>query len=77
MTKVFDVAEAQAQFAELLSWAQAGHEVLIVSGDTPVARLVPEPIAAEKRAGGWCRGKIWVADDFDAPLPDSFWLGQE
>lgn len=23
------------------------------------------------------RGQIWVSEDFDAPLPDEFWLGQE
>ena len=22
-------------------------------------------------------GQTWVSDDFDAPLPDSFWLGEE
>ncbi|MBV9849913.1 MAG: hypothetical protein JO250_09595 [Armatimonadetes bacterium] len=23
------------------------------------------------------RGQVWIADDFDDPLPDSFWLGEE
>jgi hypothetical protein len=22
-------------------------------------------------------GQYWIAEDFDAPLPDSFWLGEE
>ena len=35
----------------------------------PVARLVAvEPKA--KRPLGFARGEIWIADDFDAPLPD-------
>ena len=31
----------------------------------------------EMRKPGALRGKIWMSDDFDAPLPDSFWLGEE
>jgi predicted DNA-binding antitoxin AbrB/MazE fold protein len=23
------------------------------------------------------RGEFWMSDDFDDPLPDSFWLGEE
>jgi hypothetical protein len=30
-----------------------------------------------KRTFGQFRGEITVADDFDAPLPDSFWGGEE
>lgn len=29
------------------------------------------------RTPGLGKGTIWIADDFDAPLPDSFWLGEE
>jgi len=29
------------------------------------------------RVAGLNRGQIWVSEDFDAPLPDEFWLGQE
>ena len=35
----------------------------------------PEPSAL--RTPGLHAGKYWIAEDFDAPLPDSFWLGQE
>ncbi len=30
-----------------------------------------------KRMAGLGKGTIVIADDFDAPLPDSFWLGEE
>ena len=23
------------------------------------------------------KGEIWMSDDFNAPLPDEFWLGEE
>lgn len=29
----------------------------------------------KKRIAGLNRGMIWTSDDFDAPLPDEFWLG--
>ena len=29
------------------------------------------------RTSGLGKGAWWVADDFDAPLPESFWLGQD
>ena len=30
----------------------------------------------KQRTVGEYMGKIWMADDFTAPLPDSFWLGE-
>lgn len=32
---------------------------------------------AKPRIAGLGQGKWWVADDFDAPLPDEFWLGKD
>ena len=29
-----------------------------------------------KRTAGLGQGKIVIADDFDEPLPDAFWLGE-
>jgi predicted HTH domain antitoxin len=42
--------------------------------------VVPEkeiPVSSKKRVLGMHRGQIWVSDDFDDPLPDEFWLGEE
>ncbi len=33
---------------------------------------VPKP-----RVPGLHAGRYWIAEDFDAPLPESFWLGAE
>jgi hypothetical protein len=30
-----------------------------------------------KRQAGLGKGTVWMSDDFDAPLPDSFWLGED
>ena len=32
---------------------------------------------ADPRTPGLHAGRYWIAEDFDAPLPDAFWLGAE
>ena len=32
------------------------------------------PLGPQRRVFGQYQGKIQIADDFDAPLPDEFWL---
>lgn len=34
-------------------------------------------MGAAPRTPGLHAGRYWIADDFDAPLPDSFWLGTD
>lgn len=36
----------------------------------------PEP-QPKPRTPGLHAGTTWVSDDFDDPLPDSFWLGED
>ena len=68
-TKVVNVHEAKTHLSRLLERVQAGEEVTIAKAGRPVARLVPIT-APGKRPLGLDRGKVWIADDFDAPLPD-------
>lgn len=76
-TKTIDIAEARDHLPELLRLAISGTEVIIVAGDRPLARLSPI-IEGERgtRIAGLHEGQARIADDFDAPLPDAFWLGQ-
>ncbi|WP_275790235.1 type II toxin-antitoxin system Phd/YefM family antitoxin [Pararhizobium gei] len=41
MTRTVKVAEAKTHLSELLTKVEAGEEIIISRGDTPVARLVP------------------------------------
>ena len=75
MTKTVTVHDAQTQLLKLLSFAMKGNEVIIVENDKPLARLVPISSTSQPRIAGLNKGKIWVSDDFDAPLPDEFWMG--
>ncbi len=58
---------------DLLSLVAEGTEVLLTDGDTPVARLVP----VGKRVAGLHSGAIWTSEDFDEPLPEEFWAGNQ
>jgi antitoxin (DNA-binding transcriptional repressor) of toxin-antitoxin stability system len=74
MAKTITVDEAETRLSELLDEAAAGEEIIIAKGEGkgPRARLTPLPPAGEKRPvvyGAW-KGKVWIADDFDDPLPD-------
>lgn len=73
MTKIVNMHEAKSTLSRLVDQASAGEEIIIAKAGKPKARLVPikETKAVPKpRPLGLLKGKIWIADDFDAPLPD-------
>ena len=74
-TTTINIDEAGARINELVDLARQGQEVVITDEGRPTARLVSIPPAGGRREFGKYRGKIKIADDFDAPLPDEFWLG--
>lgn len=66
-----NIHQAKTHFSRLLQRVAAGEEVTIARAGVPVARLVAvEPEKPKVRPLGMDRGNIWIADDFDAPLPD-------
>jgi prevent-host-death family protein len=66
-----NIHQAKTHFSRLLQRVAAGEEVTIARSGVPVARLVAvEPEKKKVRPLGMDRGRIWIADDFDAPLPD-------
>jgi prevent-host-death family protein len=75
-TQTVEVDEAKQQLSDLVTIAAEGGEVIIVQDGKPLARLVPVA-KVKKRVAGLNRGQIWTSEDFDEPLPDEFWMGQE
>jgi antitoxin (DNA-binding transcriptional repressor) of toxin-antitoxin stability system len=75
MTTAIDVRELPARLDEAIALASAGGEVILVDGTSPRARLVPI-VPVPPRIPGLHPGAIQLAPDFDAPLPEDFWLGQ-
>ena len=61
--------EAKTRLSELVDRAAEGETIVIAKAGTPMARLVPLPPEPPKRAPGGWKGQIWIADDFDDPLP--------
>ena len=37
----------------------------------------PQPRSQKPRVAGLHRGKVWISDDFNDPLPPEYWSGQE
>ena len=66
-----NIHEAKTHFSKLLAWVKEGEEVIITKAGTPVARLLPVTQRQEIRVPGSAKGKIIVAPDFDAPLPEN------
>lgn len=63
--------EAKTQLSKLVDQAAAGKDVIISRNGRPVARLVGIQNKQKRMVGfGALKGKGWIADDFDAPLPD-------
>lgn len=63
----YNVHEAKTQLSRLLARAEKGETITIARANRPVARLVPLP---QPRKWGTEKGKIWIAPDFDAPMPE-------
>ena len=75
MHRTVPIPEATKDLSRLITQAQAGDEVILTDAGRPVARLVPIVEPAQARTPGLNKGEVSISDDFDAPLPDAFWLG--
>jgi prevent-host-death family protein len=73
LTRTVDIREAQTNLQDLLSLVREGAEIVLTEGATPLARLVPISASTLPRTPGLHKGAIWTSEDFDAPLPESFW----
>lgn len=69
--------EAEGHLKELAELAAKGTEVIITMDDGRQLKLVAEEPAAREGLFGLYEGQIRISDDFDDPLPESFWLGDD
>ena len=68
--QTMNIHEAKTNFSKLIEAVIEGEEVVIARAGKPVAHLVAIKAKAPVRRAGALKGKIRMADDFDAPLPD-------
>ena len=69
MTKTLNLYEAKTHLSRLVEEAAEGQEIVIAKAGVPRARLVPLLSHTRPRQPGGSEGRIWVAADFDDPLP--------
>jgi len=70
-----NIYEAKTQLSKLVEKAASGQDVIIARGGKPVARLTRLEAPQKKIRFGLLKGKVKVAKDFDAPLPEDL-IGQ-
>ena len=68
--KTVNIHAAKTKLSALVEEAAKGREIIIAKAGKPMARLMP----LEKKKDiastfGMFKGKIWISDDFDKPLP--------
>jgi antitoxin (DNA-binding transcriptional repressor) of toxin-antitoxin stability system len=72
MTMNVSIAQAKAQFSELVKRAESGEEVVITRHGKPVVSMAATNVKPENAPSliGALEGKIWIADDFDELGPE-------
>jgi prevent-host-death family protein len=63
------VETVQEQFPAFVSRVESGEEIILEKSGEPIAKVIPIKKRG-KRVLGKERGKVWMSDDFNAPLPD-------
>ena len=73
-TLLVEAKDVSSRFDELVALAEQGTDVVIRSGNTTRAKLIP--VKAPYRTIGLHGGSMSTTPDFNDPLPDDFWLGK-
>ena len=77
VTKTVDITTMQTVKDSLLSLLDKDTEIILTDNGHPVARMLPVKKLTRKQLAGLFRGTMIMRNDFDEPLPDNFWLGDE
>lgn len=72
-----NIFEAKTQLSKYVEMAERGEDVIIARAGKPVARLTQLKPEKQPIIFGLMKGKIWIADDFDDPLPEDFLITPE
>lgn len=70
MATTVNIFEAKTNLSKLVERVENGEEVIIARAGKPVARLTRLEPEKKPIVFGLLKGKLHVADDFDAPLTD-------
>ncbi len=67
---VVTIHAAKANLSKLLARVEAGEEIVIARGKTPIARLTPIGPPTLKRRFGAMKGTVRVGPEFFDPMTD-------
>ena len=71
---MMNITEAKAHLSQLVAAAEKGEKVTITRAGKPAVDITLSEVVHEqqkkKRPLGSYSGQIWIADDFDDPLPE-------
>jgi prevent-host-death family protein len=65
-----NIHQAKTHLSQLLEDVARGEEIVIAKAGKPIARLVAVTTPSLPRRRGLLKGRITIAADFDAPLPE-------
>ena len=65
-----NIHEAKTHLSRLVEQVSKGQEILIAKSGKPIAKLTGIKTEKPKRQPGFLKGKIKIAEDFDAPLSE-------
>jgi prevent-host-death family protein len=68
--RTVDLNAAKVHLSRLLDQIAAGEEIMIATDGKPVARLLPYETRREASRPGLMKGRIWISEHFDGPLPE-------
>ena len=67
--KTINLHAAKTHLSRLVDEALDGEEIVIAKAGKPMVRLVPVERNQRRTGFGADRGRIWIREDFNAPLP--------
>lgn len=76
--KIDLLTAGEMKLQDLVPLLEQGDEIILMKGEKVITHIPPETnsdIKPNARIMGLHRGMIELADDFDDPLPEEFWLG--
>jgi prevent-host-death family protein len=68
--QAISIHEAKTHLSRLIARAEAGEEIIVRRGRTPVAKIVRYEPPTTRRVPGRLKGQIVIAGDFDETPPD-------
>ncbi len=79
IVKTVDISNIQAVRDYLVALLEAEAEVILMNGNTPIAKLVPmsDVHPAKNDRVPDLYPTMWVSDDFDDLLPGEYWLKEQ